>query len=112
MVLEKGIFNISSKKANGINTLELRYSMIKSDVFHQFLNWLEAEFDLYQQDKQSNELVIYYPQIKCIIQKEKLRNKTEARVIIVSKTRTLCDRFAIKISEIYNLLNNRYCITK
>lgn len=86
--------------------------MVKSDVFHQFLNWLEGEFDLYQRDKQSNELVIYYSQIKYIIQKEKLKNKTEARVIIVSKPRTLCDRFATKIGEIYYLFYNRYCGAK
>ncbi|MCM4156989.1 hypothetical protein DHD80_13360 [Gramella sp. AN32] len=112
MVLEKRIFNISSKKTNGVNTLELRYPIAESDVFYQFLNWLEGEFDLYQQDKQSNELVIYYPQIKCVIQKGDLKNKTDARVIIVSKTRILCDRFAKKISEVYHLLDSCYCISK
>lgn len=89
-----------------------RYINIENiEIYNQFLNWLEGEFDLYLMEHLDG-LKVYYPNgsfsVKLILENEK---HSSIKIKIRSKTIKTGNQMATKVETIYSHLNKVFLKT-
>jgi hypothetical protein len=75
------------------------------DRYHQFINWISDEFDLYLQDE-SNGLHVFFPEGKFHIKNEIDNGKIIAEINLECKVLENGRVIFEKIMSVYNLLLN------
>ena len=73
------------------------------DRYHQFINWISDEFDLYLQDE-SNGLHVFFPEGKFYIKNEIDNGKIIAEINLECKVLENGRVIFEKIMSVYNLL--------
>ena len=79
-------------------------------IYNKLINWGIGEFDLYLKNE-SKKLKIYFPNgwfsISCF---KNFENKDVIEIKVEGKSKVACDRFMMRLVNIYNYIFNLYSI--
>ncbi|AVR47141.1 hypothetical protein C7S20_18845 [Christiangramia fulva] len=80
---------------------QMKFETAGPGRYMKLLGLLEAEFDLYQQQRFSDSLVIRFPGVKCEIKRKTQRTSDFAEVTFTGRTKMNCKERASQFSEVY-----------
>ena len=90
-------------KTKPCHILNKKASFSSINKYHQFINWVSGEFDLYLQDE-SNGLHVFFPEGKFHINTIETKENTVAEINLESRFLEKGEIIFDKIMAVYNLL--------